>query len=86
MPVILATQDAEIRRIRVRSQPVQRVPQDPIGKKTFTKIGLVESLKVRALSSSPSTTNTQRNTHKTPTNAAFTLSEFLEHSRPCYCK
>jgi hypothetical protein len=29
-PVILATQEAEIRRISVRSQPGQIVPQDPI--------------------------------------------------------
>jgi hypothetical protein len=32
--------------------------QDPILKKPFTKIGLVEWLKVKALSSSPSTTRT----------------------------
>jgi hypothetical protein len=30
MPVILATQEAEIRRISVRSQPKQIVPRDPI--------------------------------------------------------
>jgi hypothetical protein len=29
--------------------------QDPISKKSFTKIGLVERLKMKALSSSPST-------------------------------
>jgi hypothetical protein len=37
MPVILATQEAEIRRIVVRSIPGQRVPLDPISKKPFTK-------------------------------------------------
>jgi hypothetical protein len=46
MPVILALQEAEIRRITVRSQPGQIVLQDPILKKPFTKKGLVEWLKV----------------------------------------
>jgi hypothetical protein len=32
-PVIPATQEAEIRRIKVRSQPGQIVPQSPISKK-----------------------------------------------------
>jgi hypothetical protein len=45
MPIILATQEAEIRRVEVQSQPRQIVPQDPI----FTKIGLVERLQVKAL-------------------------------------
>jgi hypothetical protein len=41
----------------VQSQPRQIVPQDPIPKKkTLQKKGLVEWLKVKALSSSPSTT------------------------------
>jgi hypothetical protein len=47
--VILATQETEIRRIEVRSQT------RPYLEKPFTKIGLVEWLKVKALSSSPST-------------------------------
>jgi hypothetical protein len=47
-PIILATQEAEIRRIWVQSQP-------PYLEKPFTKIGLMEWLKVKALSSSPST-------------------------------
>jgi hypothetical protein len=42
MPVILATQEAEIRRITVPRQPGQIVPQDPILKKTHHKKGLVE--------------------------------------------
>jgi hypothetical protein len=46
MPVILATWEAEIKRIVVWSQPGQIVPWDPILKKPFTKIGLVEWLKV----------------------------------------
>jgi hypothetical protein len=55
MPIILATQEAEIRRIMVQSQPGQIVPQVPIWKKTHHKKGLVEWLTVSALSSNPST-------------------------------
>jgi hypothetical protein len=44
--VILVTQDAEIRRITVQSQPGQIVLQDPILKKKNHKTGLVEWLKV----------------------------------------
>jgi hypothetical protein len=51
---VLVAQEAEIRRITVQSQPGQIVPQDPILKNTVQKIGLVEWLKVKALSSSPS--------------------------------
>jgi hypothetical protein len=49
--VILATQEAEIRRIKVRS--LQIVPRDPILKKSITKNGWW--LKVKALRSNPST-------------------------------
>jgi hypothetical protein len=45
-PVILATQEAEIKRIEVRSQPGQNSWQDPFLKKTYHKKGLVEWLKV----------------------------------------
>jgi hypothetical protein len=45
-PVLLVTQKAEIRRMAVKSQPGQTVPQDPILKKTHHKNGLVEWLKV----------------------------------------
>jgi hypothetical protein len=38
--------------------------RDPILKKTFTKIGLVEWLKVKALTSSPSTAKKQNKTEK----------------------
>jgi hypothetical protein len=44
-PVILATQEAEIRRITVQSQLRTKSPRDPISKK-ITKKGLVEWLKV----------------------------------------
>jgi hypothetical protein len=40
-PVILATEEAEIRRIEIRSQP-QASSQDPVRKKTYHKKGLVE--------------------------------------------
>jgi hypothetical protein len=56
MPVILATQEAEIRRITVQSPPRANNSMRPyLKKQPFTKIGLVEWLKVKALSSSPST-------------------------------
>jgi hypothetical protein len=46
-PVIPATQEAEIRRIKVRSQPGRMVHKTPISKKPFIKKeGLVEWLKV----------------------------------------
>jgi hypothetical protein len=47
-PVILTTQEAEIRRIAVQI------------KKKITKIGLVEWLKVKAPSSNSSTTHTHK--------------------------
>jgi hypothetical protein len=54
-PVILATQEAEIGRIKVRSQPEQIVHETLSGK-THHKKGLVEWLRVKTLSSSLSTT------------------------------
>jgi hypothetical protein len=45
MPVILATQEAEIRRIEVRSQPVQIVCEI-LSRKNITIKGLVLWLKV----------------------------------------
>jgi hypothetical protein len=39
MPVILATQEAEIRRISVQSQLGHNSLQDPTSEKTFTKKG-----------------------------------------------
>jgi hypothetical protein len=47
MPVILATQEAAIRRIKVQSQPQTNSLQDPISKKNLhKKRGLVEWFKV----------------------------------------
>jgi hypothetical protein len=46
MLVILATQEAEIRRVVFWSQTGQTVQQDPILKKPITKKGLVEWLNV----------------------------------------
>jgi hypothetical protein len=54
MLIILAMQEAEIRRIMVQSQLKANSSQDP-HKTPFTK-WLVEWLKVYALSSSPNTT------------------------------
>jgi hypothetical protein len=45
MPVILASQEAEIRRIAVQSNPRQIV-QETLSRKTLHKKGLVEWLKV----------------------------------------
>jgi hypothetical protein len=51
-PVILATQEADVRRIMVRRQPRQIVPET-ISKTLITKKELAEWLKVKALSSRP---------------------------------
>jgi hypothetical protein len=59
MTVIQATQEAEIRRISVRSHLGKRFTR-PYLEKPLTKIGLVEWLKVKALSSSPSTTKKKK--------------------------
>jgi hypothetical protein len=58
MPVILAIQEAAIRRIMVQSQQWQIVQETLSQKKkpTTKNKGLVEWLKVQALSSNPSTT------------------------------
>jgi hypothetical protein len=60
MPVILATQEAENRRISVWNQPRQIV-LEPLFWENLHKKGLVEWLKVQALSSNPSTTNNNNN-------------------------
>jgi hypothetical protein len=52
-PVILATQEAEIRRIKVQSQPGQIVHKTLSQKKKNHKRGLVEWLKLWALSPNP---------------------------------
>jgi hypothetical protein len=46
IPIILATQEAEIRRIAVRSQPGQIVHETLTRKNPSQKKGLVERLKV----------------------------------------
>jgi hypothetical protein len=56
MSVTLATHEAEIRRIEVQSQPQQIVGENVCQKTQLQKIGLVEWLKVKALSSSLCTT------------------------------
>jgi hypothetical protein len=52
----------EIRRIAVRSQPGQIVCETPSGKSTIRKKGLVEWLKVKALSSNPNTGGKKKST------------------------
>jgi hypothetical protein len=54
-PVIPAAQEAEIRRIAVLSQPRQIVLESLSQKNPSQKRGLVEWLKVKALSSNPDT-------------------------------
>jgi hypothetical protein len=56
-PVILATHEADIRRITVQSQPGQTAHEILTQKKTFTKKGLEEWLKVKALSPVPQKIN-----------------------------
>jgi hypothetical protein len=56
-------QDAEIKRIMARSQPKQIVYETLSRKKNIKKIGLVEWLKVKALSSNPTNTHTHTHTH-----------------------
>jgi hypothetical protein len=54
MPVILPTQEAEIRRITVRSLANSSM-RPYLKEKTITNVGLVVWLKVKAPNSSPST-------------------------------
>jgi hypothetical protein len=60
MPVILATQEAEIRIIKVRNQPRQIVGAT-LSRKYLTQKGLMEWLEVKTLSSSSSTEKKERN-------------------------
>jgi iron only hydrogenase large subunit-like protein len=54
MPIILATQEAEIRRVAIQSQMGQIV-QETLSQKTYHRKGLAKCLKVWALSSNPCT-------------------------------
>jgi hypothetical protein len=60
MLVVLPAQKGEIRRIMVQSQPRQIVPKTLPKNILSQKIGLMEWLKVKALSSSPGTTKKKR--------------------------
>jgi hypothetical protein len=64
MSIILATQEAEIRRIAIWSQPGQIVFKILFPKTQSERIGLVEWLKVKALNSDPSTTNKKPQNNK----------------------
>jgi hypothetical protein len=70
-PVILATQEAEIRRITVQKQPRKTVCKTLSHKKPFTKIGLV-----KALSSSPSTTKKKKKIIWYPVNVYNFICQF----------
>jgi hypothetical protein len=59
MPIILATQEAEMRRIRFEAS-MGNSSARPCLQKPFTKIGLVEWLKVKTLSSNPRTTKKKK--------------------------
>jgi hypothetical protein len=65
MPVILAAREAEIRRIAVQSQPVQIVCETISRKTLHKKIGLVDWLKVKSLSSSFSNTKKEKKVSRT---------------------
>jgi hypothetical protein len=56
-PVIIVTQETEISRVSVQSQLGKIVHETLFQKILSQKIGLVECLKVKALSSSPKTEN-----------------------------
>jgi hypothetical protein len=62
LPVTLATQKAEIRRIAVGANQGKQFTRWYL-KNPFTKIGLVEWLKVKVLSSSPCTNKTKQKNH-----------------------
>jgi hypothetical protein len=64
MSVILATQKVEIRRISVQSQPGQTV-HETLSQKNPSQKGLSGWLKVKDLSSRPSTTKTNKQTKTT---------------------
>jgi hypothetical protein len=59
MPIIPATQEANIRRMTIQSQPRQTVGKTLFLKNPSQK-GLVEWLKVKVLGSSPSTANKKK--------------------------
>jgi hypothetical protein len=59
MPVILATEEAEIRRIEVEAS-LDKYVLKTLSRKYLTQKGLVEWLKVQALSSSPGTTKKKK--------------------------
>jgi hypothetical protein len=82
MPVILATQEVEIRRIVVRSQLGQIVHETLSQKKTSSLKragGVVQGI---GPESSPSTTNKQKNKY-TPSNMSFPQSQCLSTGHHC---
>jgi plasmid maintenance system antidote protein VapI len=88
MPIILATQEAEIRKIMAGSHPGEIVPET-LSRKNLRRKGLVEWLKVQALSSNPSIEKKKRvykdvvtSTHETlEYHATFTVRVTFLHSK-----
>jgi hypothetical protein len=64
MPIILATQEAAIRRIEVKSQPQANSSQDPISKKSNTKKGWWSGSKYRLQVQAPVVPQKQINKQK----------------------
>jgi hypothetical protein len=81
MPVILATQEAEIRRITVQSQSRQ-IEGETLSEKNHHKIGLVEWLKVKALSSNSSTAKKKKKKPNTTKSWQSNSSACLANMRP----
>jgi hypothetical protein len=72
MSVILASQEAKIRKIMVQSQPWVNSSTRPYLEKPFTKIGQVEWLIMKALSSSPSTAKKKKKKERRKAKGVYT--------------
>jgi hypothetical protein len=68
MPVILVTQEAEIRRIEVQSQPRQTV-HEILSQNNTSQKGLAEWLRVYALSSNSNTTKKKKKKQQIKSNS-----------------
>jgi hypothetical protein len=80
MPVILATQEAEIRRIASLSKQFKI----PYLEKTHLKVGLVECLTVKGLSSNPTTTRKKKKKKQGPCNLDSSSRGMLRTIPSCF--